>query len=113
MIEPAALAAKFAKPTAAIPAAELQPLAANSSCSVSGAPGADRSFATVLKGLVQEVNQKQVAAGESVQALQSGQNVPLHQTMIAIEEANLSFQLMVEVRNKLLESYQEIMRMQV
>jgi flagellar hook-basal body complex protein FliE len=45
--------------------------------------------------------------------LQSGQNVSLHQTMIAMEEASVSFQLMVEVRNKVLESYQELMRMQV
>jgi flagellar hook-basal body complex protein FliE len=45
--------------------------------------------------------------------LQSGGNVPLHQAVIAMEEANVSFQLMVEVRNKLLESYQEIMRMQI
>jgi flagellar hook-basal body complex protein FliE len=45
--------------------------------------------------------------------LQSGNNVSLHQTMIATEEANVSFQLMVEVRNRLLESYQELMRLQV
>ena len=43
----------------------------------------------------------------------AGQNVPLHQAMIAMEEASVSFQLMVEVRNKLLESYQELMRMQI
>jgi flagellar hook-basal body complex protein FliE len=48
-----------------------------------------------------------------MQDLQSGQNVSLHQTMIAMEEANVSFQLMVEVRNKLVDSYQEIMRMQI
>jgi flagellar hook-basal body complex protein FliE len=43
----------------------------------------------------------------------SGQNVSLHQAMISMQEANVSFQLMVEVRNKLLESYQELMRMQI
>jgi len=48
-----------------------------------------------------------------VSALQSGQTVPLHQAVIAMEEANVSFQLMVEVRNRLLDSYQEIMRMQI
>jgi flagellar hook-basal body complex protein FliE len=41
------------------------------------------------------------------------QGVPLHQAVLAAEEASVSFQLMVEVRNKLLESYQELMRMQV
>jgi flagellar hook-basal body complex protein FliE len=45
--------------------------------------------------------------------LLAGKNVSLHQTVIAMEEAQVSFQLMVEVRNKLLESYQELMRMQL
>jgi flagellar hook-basal body complex protein FliE len=71
------------------------------------------SFGNMLGRMVQEVNGKQLAAADAVSALQSGQNVPLHQVVIAMEEANLSFQLMTEVRNKLLESYQEIMRMQV
>jgi flagellar hook-basal body complex protein FliE len=71
------------------------------------------SFSSMLGQMVSEVNAKQSAAGQSVSALQSGQNVPLHKTMIAMEEANVSFQLMVEVRNRLLDSYQEIMRMQV
>jgi flagellar hook-basal body complex protein FliE len=63
--------------------------------------------------MVEEVNAKQNAAGDAVQSLQSGGNVSLHQAVIAMEEANVSFQLMVEVRNRLLESYQEIMRMQL
>jgi flagellar hook-basal body complex protein FliE len=48
-----------------------------------------------------------------MRGVMSGQGVPLHQAMIAAEEASVSFQLMVEVRNRLLESYQELMRMQV
>ena len=56
---------------------------------------------------------KQAAAGAAVNGLLNGQNVSLHQTMIAMEEASISFQLMVEVRNKMLESYQELMRMQI
>lgn len=71
------------------------------------------SFSNVLGRMVQEVNDKQGAANEAVAALQGGQNVSLHQAVIAMEEANISFQLMVEVRNKLLDSYQELMRMQV
>jgi flagellar hook-basal body complex protein FliE len=70
-------------------------------------------FGTMLERLVREVNGKQNAAADTVRGLLSGQNVSLHQAMIAAEEANLSFQLMVEVRNKLLESYQELMRMQI
>ena len=71
------------------------------------------SFSSVLGRLVEDVNAKQGVASAAVSALQSGQNVSLHQAVIAMEEANVSFQLMVEVRNRLLDSYQEIMRMQV
>lgn len=71
------------------------------------------SFGDVLGKMVEEVNTKQMTAGQAVRDLQSGQNVSLHQAMIAMEEASVSFQLMVEVRNKLLESYQELMRMQI
>jgi flagellar hook-basal body complex protein FliE len=71
------------------------------------------SFGNVLGKLIQDVNSKQNAATAAVDGLQSGQAVPLHQAVIAMEEANVSFQLMVEVRNKLLDSYQEMMRMQI
>ena len=71
------------------------------------------SFATMLGRMVSDVNAQQNTAAQTVGALQGGQNVPLHQAVISMEEANVSFQLMVEVRNRLLESYQEIMRMQI
>jgi flagellar hook-basal body complex protein FliE len=98
-----------------IPAAELAKLANSDEMpKISGSPGAaPSSFAGALEKMVNEVNNKQVAASQSVHDLQTGQNVSLHQTMIAIEEASVSFQLMVEVRNKVLEAYQELMRMQV
>ncbi|HEV7927390.1 MAG TPA: flagellar hook-basal body complex protein FliE [Verrucomicrobiae bacterium] len=101
-----------------IPAAELQqlgsvnsdnPLQATSGSSSTG--GAN--FANMLGGLVNDVAQKQAEAGSAVTGLLSGQNVSLHQAMISMEEANVSFQMMVEVRNRLLDSYQELMRMQI
>jgi flagellar hook-basal body complex protein FliE len=73
----------------------------------------DGSFSTVLGRMVAEVSQKQNIAAQTVAGLQSGQAVSLHQAMISMEEANVSFTLMAEVRNKLLDSYQELMRMQV
>jgi flagellar hook-basal body complex protein FliE len=71
------------------------------------------AFSSLLGKMVSEVNAQQQVSAQSVNALQSGQNVPLHQAVISMEEASVSFQLMVEVRNRLLESYQEIMRMQM
>jgi flagellar hook-basal body complex protein FliE len=80
------------------------------SSSPTQAPG---GFDNILGNLVKEVNGKQMAAGDAVTGLLSGQNVPLHHAMVAMEEASVSFQLMVEVRNKLLEGYQELIRMQI
>jgi len=80
---------------------------------VSNLNQAQVGFDNLLGKFVNEVNTKQMAAGDAVTGLLSGQNVPLHQAMIAMEEASVSFQLMVEVRNKLLEGYQELLRMQV
>lgn len=71
------------------------------------------SFSSMLGQFVSDVNSQQAVSAQTVSALQSGQSVPLHHAVIAMEEANVSFQLMVEVRNRLLDSYQEIMRMQV
>src|SRR5690349_19708886 len=81
--------------------------------STSGSSSVQGGFGNMLSDLVQEVDNKQAIAAENTNALMAGENVSLHTAMIAMEEANVSFQLMVEVRNKLLESYQELMRMQV
>ena len=77
------------------------------------APADSNSFSSLLGKMVSDVNTQQINSAQTVNALQSGANVPLHQAVISMEEASVSFQLMVEVRNKLLESYQEIMRMQM
>ena len=96
----------------AIPQYELGKLAPAASLQPStGIAPANGNFESTLGRLVSDVSAKQAVAGEAVAGLGSG--VPLHQAMIAMEEASVSFQLMVEVRNKLLESYQELMRMQV
>ncbi len=95
---------------------EVMPLKPSETASpgqVSSAQPAGDSFASLLGKMVTDVSAQQNDALQSVRAVQGGQNVPLHQAVIGMEEANVSFQLMVEVRNRLLESYQEIMRMQI
>jgi flagellar hook-basal body complex protein FliE len=96
-----------------IPAAELQQVAETTPVETAASGTSTSSFNDLLGKAVQEVNGKQSAASDAINGLLSGQNVSLHQTMISMQEANVSFQLMVEVRNKLLDSYQELMRMQV
>jgi flagellar hook-basal body complex protein FliE len=63
--------------------------------------------------LVSKVNDIQVQSDKSVQALASGENKNLHEVLIEVEKASISFQFMSQVRNKALDAYQEVMRMQV
>ncbi len=69
-------------------------------------------FAEMLKETVSEVNGLQKEADTAAKELLKG-NASIHDTMIAIEKADLSFRYMMKIRNKIVESYQEIMRMQV
>lgn len=70
-------------------------------------------FSEMIGGLVDTVGAKQAEAGQLTQKVLMGETDQLHQSVIAMQEAGVAFSLMVEVRNKLVESYQELMRMQV
>lgn len=72
-----------------------------------------QSFMDVASSALNGVNQDLVHADKLLEARALGESVPSHQLMIAMEQAKLSLQLTVEVRNRLLEGYQEIMRMQL
>lgn len=71
------------------------------------------SFDQMLEGVVGMVDAKQQAASALTQQVMLGETDQLHRSVIAMQEASVAFSLMVEVRNKLVESYQELMRMQV
>ncbi len=77
------------------------------------AAGAPRPFAEVLKEALQQVNRLQVEAQMQAEALARGEVTDLHSVALAIERAQLALELTIAVRNKLLEAYQEISRMQV
>lgn len=70
-------------------------------------------FGKLLDGLVSTVDAKQVQADSLTKRVLLGDTDQLHQSVIAMQEASVSLSLMVQVRNKLVESYQELMRMQV
>lgn len=71
------------------------------------------SFAGLLKEAVAQTQGLQHEADALVEQVARGHSGDLATTMIAVEKAQLSFQLMLQVRNKVVEAYQEIMRMQV
>ena len=71
-------------------------------------------FSEKLKAAVDQVNKAQQTADKlSMQFVSGESNVELHDVMISLQKANVSFQSMIQVRNKLVTAYQEIMNMQV
>lgn len=69
-------------------------------------------FQKILKRSIEEVDGLSKEANHSVQEMIAGR-LDVHQAMVAMEQANISFRLMVQVRNKMMAAYEEIMRMQI
>ena len=70
-------------------------------------------FSDLLKDALSNVNDAQTEASEAVQQVLSGESKDIHSTMIALQKADVSLKLMLEVKNKIVEAYQEVMRTQV
>lgn len=70
-------------------------------------------FSTLLKKELDKVNDYQINAEESTMDLITGEASDIHQVLIATEEARLSLELAVQIRNKLVDAYQDISRMQI
>lgn len=70
-------------------------------------------FGKFLGEMIDKVNSAQLNSDKAVQQLSTGETKSLHETMIAMEKASISFQFLTQVRNKAVEAYQEIMRMPV
>ena len=78
-----------------------------------GPSRSDNSFADTLKAALGDVSQLQGDAKDLIAAFVRGEPVEVHQVMAAAEEAALSLELLVEIRNKLTEAYRTVMNMQV
>jgi flagellar hook-basal body complex protein FliE len=75
--------------------------------------GVKPEFSDTLKGIIDDVNQSQLASGKAVKEFVAGKDIDLHEVMALGEEAQISFQLLMEIRNKLVEAYQEVSRMPI
>ena len=71
------------------------------------------TFGEILKDAISTTNALQKQSDSEIQKLMTGESQDLHATLIAVQKADLSFQMMMQVRNKLVAAYQEIMRTQV
>jgi flagellar hook-basal body complex protein FliE len=77
------------------------------------APDAGKTFADTLKEAVGNVNEAQKTADKSMQDLATGRTDNVADVMITTEKADIALKLMVQVRNKIIDAYQEVMKMQV
>jgi flagellar hook-basal body complex protein FliE len=71
------------------------------------------SFKDTLNGFLSDVNSMQVKADESINRMAAGEITDVHQVMTAVEEANTAFNMMMEIRNKVMDAYQEVERMRL
>ncbi|MGB9597625.1 MAG: flagellar hook-basal body complex protein FliE [Candidatus Poribacteria bacterium] len=72
-----------------------------------------KPFSKVLMESIEKVNELQKQADKAIDELTIGDSKDIVQTMIKMEKADISFRLMMQIRNKILQAYEEVMRMQV
>lgn len=102
-------------PIGAVPAEQLQGLFPTDEVSPARAtaPDAAGMFGNMVGEGLAQVNDQLLASQTGLQRLATGDVQNLHQVMIQLEESRLSFQLMLQVRGRLLEAYQDVMKMQI
>ena len=71
------------------------------------------SFGQMLTDTISQVNRQQLNADASINNLVTGKQTDIHQTMIAMEKASVSFELLMQIRNKVISAYDRIMRMPI
>jgi flagellar hook-basal body complex protein FliE len=92
---------------ASAPAVERAASAAGSS------PATGQTFTRLVDGFLQSVQTAEVKAGQAVQNLATGAAEDLHTVSLAVTEADLRFRMALEIRNRLIEAYQEVVRIQI
>jgi flagellar hook-basal body complex protein FliE len=95
-------------PSSVLPGREGLPVAAGAP-----APTGGPAFGDLLAESIKDVNKAQLEAGKAVEDLVSGDSRDVHNTIIAMQKADISFKLMMSVRNKIVDAYKEVLRMQV
>jgi flagellar hook-basal body complex protein FliE len=70
-------------------------------------------FSDILKQALQEVDAAQHSAEQEVRNLMTGESTDMHTAILAVQKADVSFQMMMAVRGKLIDAYREVMRMQM
>jgi flagellar hook-basal body complex protein FliE len=103
--------APFVQPTAAL--AGVERLLGAAPAAAASPPTGAASFSRILLDGIGSVDRKMAAADAQVRAFALDDSIPVHQVTFALEQARLSLELMLQVRSRLVEGYQQIMGMQL
>lgn len=96
--------------------AQMRAMQARASGGVSETPAAQApngQFATAMKSAIDHVNETQQTAAANTKAFEMGKDVSLGDVMVSLQKSNIEFQATVQVRNKMVEAYQQIMNMPI
>ena len=96
-----------------LPISSITPVALPSIAPAAGAAQSSGEFGNILSTAMNSIQSLQSNAADSVQKFLSGENEELHSTVLATQKADMAFQLGLQVRNKVVDAYQEIMKMQL
>jgi len=93
----------------------LTPLSGTAGPAASGGPGAadGASFGDLLQQALKEVNDTQASSEQEARNLMSGNATDMHTAILAVQKADVSFQMMMAVRSKLVDAYRAVMQMQM
>jgi flagellar hook-basal body complex protein FliE len=95
------------------PLGPVAPASQSGAGGVAGGAQGEVGFGDLLKQALQEVNQASAQADGEARNLMTGESADMHTAMLAVQKADLSFQMMMAVRSKLIDAYREVMRMQM
>ncbi|MGZ3656793.1 MAG: flagellar hook-basal body complex protein FliE [Bdellovibrionota bacterium] len=92
---------------------EQREIAMDNAAEAGEADGSSKTFGDFMKDLVQDANTSSLQADVKMQDVAAGRNKDLHGAVLAMEKADVQFRLLTQVRNKVIDAYREILRMQV
>jgi len=95
------------------PISSIAPIAGAPATSATAKAGGSGSFSSLLEGAIQGVEQPAAQADQAVQSFLSGENEDIHTVALATQRASLAFDLGMQMRNKVVAAYQEVMKMQI
>jgi flagellar hook-basal body complex protein FliE len=97
----------------AVSPSPVQPLARGTETAPGTGAPTPAGFGDMISQFLSEANSQQLAVGREVEALATGQTNDIHSVVLSVAKADLAFRFLMEIRNRLVSSYQEVMRMQV